>query len=712
MNYLGREGQSDFTAISTLSDILARALRLADNLPQTPLDERNFQIISLHPVLAAESRIINLVAITATGHRLYFSHTADSNRFTQWSQPSSLRLLYVRPSPSLTGAIHYNSAHGVKIHEAYYANGITIAAQSMNDEIDRIIGVSPESGIVAQASQKFLIENSSYIDIHGKSWAVCEAPQALYADLHKNNETCGFFLNELVTQLEYPARQFYLLTNNGLTTVTKLRPIDILLQLINSSPTSDVRSFKDFATSFGHEQVCAMSIAIACEHPLVMYGVSGKTHIRNMASKLYFDLGGHPTVNQGTPGYQSQRFQGSPSTGVFETNFSPKHSGLSLYLCRILRPIWKKELVTNIISSSVSEKTFVKPSISQDVLIRVQLNLQSLDRFLKSYPMFTARPTPDTTPVNVDAVAWKTEQQSFANLHELIVQAIETISFLSMLIDHSLPKIVSQLPGQDAEDLNGLTFELFVFSIRGREIAKSLMSALVNIQIERDIGVDSIIETLKQRCPTICEEHDTILFKGVELIQKSRITSNRLAQEKLLNQALKMFLSVLQTMSAIKLADIVESFKALGFYLGIIDLVLAYASQLNSGIVTGPTKDVANQVYYRRIDCYQLIFNTIASIDSLIASNGDEDLAVNRNAMLYRALLCTDQLFHFCLYEWFIQQNWTEALLEIQSPFLEQYLLEDENDIQRNDLLWRFYVRNGKFMQSAQVLNKIANSPG
>lgn len=65
----------------------------------------------------------------------------------------------------------------------------------------------------------------------------------------------------------------------------------------------------------------------------------------------------------------------------------------------------------------------------------------------------------------------------------------------------------------DFIELKGLTFESFVSTQRGREVAKSLMASLVNIQLEKDLGVDSIISSLQQRCPTICEANDVILFK-------------------------------------------------------------------------------------------------------------------------------------------------------------------------------------------------------
>lgn len=331
------------------------------------------------------------------------------------------------------------------------------------------------------------------LEIDGRAWSISEATTPLLAAFQKSKEPAGFFLNELVTQLEYPNRKFLLLTNLGLTTVVKQRPIDLFLQVLTSKSL-----LKDFMAGFGLDQICAMCLVVACGHICVSTGPAGVTKNNQIAaSQLFHELGGAPSVNQNIPNQMGRR---AGVVGVLRTTteiqYSPKHSGLALYLARLLRPIWKKQIF--------------KSDISVDDFVLVQANLKSLDTLLNQFPNFTAPPSAETRPLNVDPEAWKTEQQSLADIHSLIRRSIESIHLITLLLDFKMENIPypTNLP-----DITQLTYETFVISEHGRDIAKGLMSGLVNCYIEKDDSVESIIETLKMNCPTICENNDTIVFK-------------------------------------------------------------------------------------------------------------------------------------------------------------------------------------------------------
>jgi nuclear pore complex protein Nup155 len=132
---------------------------------------------------------------------------------------------------------------------------------------------------------------------------------------------------------------------------------------------------------------------------------------------------------------------------------------------------------------------------------------------LNRYPKLIARPTPDARPSAVDQEAWKVEQESLANIFDLIQRCIEGISFLSILIDFRVSNVVKRLQNTEMTVLQQMKFEAFVVSQKGREIAKALMTALVNSQISKELGVESVIDSLQRRCPTICEGNDVILFQ-------------------------------------------------------------------------------------------------------------------------------------------------------------------------------------------------------
>lgn len=65
--YLGTDGKS-FCKIARISDVFPYAQRALEIYPYSgQLDRKSFRIISIHPILVAESKQIHLVAITSSG---------------------------------------------------------------------------------------------------------------------------------------------------------------------------------------------------------------------------------------------------------------------------------------------------------------------------------------------------------------------------------------------------------------------------------------------------------------------------------------------------------------------------------------------------------------------------------------------------------------------------------------------------------------------
>lgn len=176
-----------------------------------------------------------------------------------------------------------------------------------------------------------------------------------------------------------------------------------------------------------------------------------------------------------------------------------------------------------------------------------------------------------------------------------------------------------------------------------------------------------------------------------------------------MNEALRLFSSVLKAISFDKLCEIVESLKGLRYFVGIVDLCLLYASYLDPADPQVQTA-VPDQSYFRRMDCYQLIFTTLASLDSTCGT--PVQVEKYKAIILNQALASDDSLFHYTLYDWFIQQNMSEELLKVQSPYLEGYLAGEPDNILKAELLWKLYAKHGRFVLSAQVLYHIAQLPG
>ncbi|KAI8902657.1 Nup133 N terminal like-domain-containing protein [Globomyces pollinis-pini] len=664
-------------------------------------------IVSIHPISQSESKRVQLVAINSSGARIFFtinngggSIFSGSNNNSGYIEPRTLDLLYVLAPPTIPGGMANPNA---KIHESFYANGVTVAVQ-VNDNVDKVMVFAPQSGTILQSQSRYLSESASTYEVAGRTWAIVEAPTEQFFAIRRESSEVGYYLNELATQFDYSARKFFLLTNSGLFTLTKLRPLDLLLKLIYESPINDIRVYSDFFKSYGHDQCCAMSLAIACAHPSISSGQFGviPDHISTIAKKIFFELGGVATFRSSQANLVGAGRLGIP-VQADDFSYSHKHNGLLLYLARVLRPLWKKDIVSKSISNGVES---IDSRLSNSNLVPIQLNLKALRKFLDGFPSFITAPTPATRPSQGDHEAWKKEQQSLANIYRLIIGADEAITFLSFLIDFKITKLFHLLNDQEKKDLKSLTFEMLVVSQKGKDVAKSLMTALVNNQINNEMGAESVILSLEQKCPTICEGNDVIYYRGMEHLRSAKSVANQSTSGQQLMEGYTKLCSIIKYITIERLTDIVVNyFRPLRFYKAVVDICLLKAAEYFSD----NTMD-GNQV---RHQCYQLIFDTMFDIEkNFDQSNGSirlEEVESYRSTILSVALESTDQMFHNALYAWFLNQGLVDKLLEVKTDYLEKFLIDGQQEnLQFSDLLCGYYVRHGRFFAAAQLSYQVA----
>lgn len=77
---------------------------------------------------------------------------------------------------------------------------------------------------------------------------------------------------------------------------------------------------------------------------------------------------------------------------------------------------------------------------------------------------------------------------------------------------------------------------------------------------------------------------------------------------------------------------------------------------------------------------------------------------------LETALQFDDSLFHTFLYDWLLSHGRSDYLLEISSPYIEEYLKQCTLLESTRDLLWRYYIKVDDFGHAAQELGRIADS--
>ena len=273
-------GDKAIQHIQTLSSLYKITQEKAPGSPA--LTPQNFQIINIHIVDVSESRSgVQLIAITMNGVRLYF---APSNSFSYSHGTQSnvgglrpLQLIHVRlpplnlihpdeheklyrPPASSFGSPRTHSQPTSRpyivstLDNSCYADGLTIATQPGDtDGTDYILCLAPDLTRIGNLGQLNLpaqsqhpqygigfgqynstinthrpplTEYAALLAIPGRTWAMAAIAKA---SIETPPETpAPSAINELATQFGESPNQFMLLTNVGLTFLTRRRVVDYL----------------------------------------------------------------------------------------------------------------------------------------------------------------------------------------------------------------------------------------------------------------------------------------------------------------------------------------------------------------------------------------------------------------------------------------------------------------------------------------------------
>ena len=250
--HLGSSG-NEFNRISRLSGIRDLANRILETQSYgNYIQQDPFKIESIH--IVSESRELYLVGITNTGARLYFSCVAQKiynidviDMSSVVELPTTLRLVFVRPAPSFNND---RANHSEQIHVSFYSSGITIGANPVSEDVDCIVGMAPDFGVIGLMATWSEMFSSIYLE--GKVYGIYEVGN-------------GYKFNELESQSLNVSRKFLVFTNSGVTVLSKTRSIDILEKQIVDSSGQLTPALNVLFENFGVDQSCAMCLSIACQ---------------------------------------------------------------------------------------------------------------------------------------------------------------------------------------------------------------------------------------------------------------------------------------------------------------------------------------------------------------------------------------------------------------------------------------------------------------
>ncbi|PTB41657.1 uncharacterized protein TrAFT101_009736 [Trichoderma asperellum] len=702
-------------------------------------DRTNF--VSISPISKQEASKLHLMALTDTGCRLFFSAT-NASSYLYGSQanlaPQSMQVQFIKFPPAavarrstqfgvgtqpsgetvvdLDSTLLIASRQGARFPPGFF---LDFVSKKDDPNSDLLFVAGPETGRIKRTSPTTPLryfEQASWIDIGSRAEAVGLITKPFAAA----SQPVGFG-NELAVQFDEPPSEFAVLTNTGIHIIRRRRLVDTFAAAIRDSPGDEALDLmcRRLIFLYGRVETVSTALAVACGH-----GDSRRGSVKaidqvteDRARALFVDFGGQPTIIE---------TDGSSLT-TDSVKLSSRHDALAMYLSRLIRKLWKAP----VISASVAPNgtISVSSSIPPAKLITTQENLERLRKFIESNKGLIQGMSGPSDLQRVasrqEEVALQAEHQALHALQKLMESISEGISFVLMLFDERVSDIYARLDDTSRQQLRDLTYEKLFSQADGKDLAKLLVKAIVNRNIESGSNVETVADALRRRCGSFCSPDDVVIFKAQESLKRASEQPPNTNQSRiLLNESLSLFQKVARSLTFGNLQVAIAQYIDMKYYAGAVQLCLYVAREQDRGntalmwINDGkPAADPRANAFNERRRVYDLIHEVLRHLDAassmepLTVDGRPTLIATKRNEAYEVVNGSDDEVFHFDLYEWYIEQGWTERILGIDSPHVITFLQRlAGTNVEHADLLCRFYTNRSRFFDAAEVQAELASS--
>uniref|UniRef100_A0A673T381 Nuclear pore complex protein Nup155 n=1 Tax=Suricata suricatta TaxID=37032 RepID=A0A673T381_SURSU len=705
---LGQDGQGMSRVASVSQNSIVSA---AGNIART-IDRSVFKpIVQIAVIENSESLDCQLLAVTHAGVRLYFSTCPFRQPL---ARPNTLTLVHVRLPPGFSASSTVEKPS--KVHKALYSKGILLMAASENEDNDILWCVNHDTF----PFQKPVMETQedqacATCLILACSTAACDREVSAWA-------TRAFFRYGGEAQMRFPST---------LPAPSNVGPI-LGSPVYASSPIPSSSPYPN---------------------PSFLGTPSQGVHPPAVST---------PMCASGNPATQAASMS---CVAAPEIVYSGKHNGICIYFSRIMGNIWDASLVVErVFKSGSREITAIESSVPSQLLESVLQELKGLQEFLDRNSQFAGGPlgNPNTTtkvqqrllgfmrPENGNSQQMQQELQrkfheaqlnekvSLQAIQQLVRKSYQALALWKLLCEHQFTVIVGELQKEFQEQLKITTFKDLV--IRDKELTGALIASLINCYIRDNAAVDGISLHLQDICPLLYSTDDAVCSKANELLQRSRQVQNKIEKERMLRESLKEYQKI---SNQVDLSNVCAQYRQVRFYEGVVELSLTAAEKKDpQGLGLHfykhgePEEDLVGlQAFQERLNSYKCITDTLQELVNQSKAapqspsvpkkpgppvlSSDPNMLSNEEAghhfeqMLKLSQRSKDELFSIALYNWLIQADLADKLLQIASPFLEPHLVRmakvDQNKVRYMDLLWRYYEKNRSFSNAARVLSKLAD---
>jgi nuclear pore complex protein Nup155 len=758
---LGADGQQ-LTKVASLS--AGAILQQATGFART-VDQSNFRsIVQICAIRESESLLINLLAVTEAGVRLYF--TASKNMFDQ--RPSALQILHIRLPPGFSASSGYQKP--ARVHLCHHRRGATIMLSPQSQESDMLWLLTNDPFPFASD----LMEISAAVQLNSRVWKMVEESKPTVVTQLDSflvpNSSKAVFLEPplLVTQDLEPQRKFVFLASDGIHVVYKPRPVDHLRQVLIDNQGFDNDAVRGFFVLYGELQAAVMALSLACagESPQVsewatlsFFKYARDAESRSVPSVTSYQTPVHshvPHTSSTASPFATPSFSPSAASPAIQTpanvssgtfvdlsEYSVRHNALYKFFSRIIRPVWFHGVV--IVEGRNQSEEFYSSSVSVQELAVYITKLKNLQEFMRqNLQLPNPRNYAQSGSVNQISPQVR-EKLSLSSLSTLITNCKEVLELWKILHEHNFQSTIALAPPEIKQSLKAATFRDLILT--GVETTARLASCLVQRFIVDNETTDAISHRLSLACPSIFKHENALYAKAHEKLTKARTTSDLIEREKLIAEGSQTLKSV---GARINLRQACQLLQAVNSYKNIIDLCVSTATLRDPQNVAShfyrngePESDLSgSQAFMTRMECYQILLecfqalrdhsqltihpssrspgathtssstSTSSSSSTWIMDMSREEAARFADSVLSEAMTSKEELLHVAVYDWLYAHQEYDRLLLIKSAFLENYLKRKTAKCAEStalmDLLWMFYERNGHFRAAAEILCKLA----
>ncbi|KAG8531679.1 uncharacterized protein KY384_003311 [Bacidia gigantensis] len=703
-------------------------------------------IIAIDPISSQEGRNWYLLATTSAGCRIFLSATSSRIYGPGSSNaPNSMQVQHVKFPPSdpsqppqqqdLSQPAPYIANSTVSTLSSSltatrkarrFAPGYNLCFVQKNDRspAQTVLLTAPDSGQIARPPDSSRASRFPELGMWFNLGAAAEDVGSVTAPFSAASTPQGF-ANELAVQYDQPAAVLAIMTNGGIHTYRRRRLVDILASTIRVGGGDEAldMEIKKFIRRYGRGETASTTLAVACGQGL---DVTSDARVANITDPEVLEFARKAFIEHGgKPQFLENNVVDHSVPAIDMVHPSPRHEGLSLYVARLVRSIWKVPILKEGISPTagfvvISTVALVKlRSISQDLL--------KLKEFLNTNKSFIdGLSGPDAlgrASTKQEEISLQAEHRALHSQVLLVNSIIEGIAFVQVFFDERVEDIILSLSPDVRQQVRTLTFEALFSTGTGRDLAKELVKAIVNRNIASGSNVETVAEALRRRCGSFCSADDVVIFKAQEQLKRSsEAGGDSELGRNLLNESLRLFTEVASSLSMEQLLWAVTSFTNMQFYAGAIQLALTVAHEKDRGnsalswIEDGrPNNDPRIVSFEARKKCYNLIHEVITTIEDTAPNVADGPYSLNarRRTEAYEVIdTSEDEAFQTDLYDWYLLQQKKDRLLDIQSPYIVTYLERRSSDsVEISDLLWRYHSRVGHNHQAASVQLDLARSP-